>query len=309
MAAISMFDQIAKNRRNTVILIGVMSLIFVAIGYSTGFIFFRNPYAGLVIGGVIAVVMGLFSYFRGDSLILTVSGAKQIQKKDHPQLFNVVEELSIAGGVPLPKIYIMQDEALNAFATGRDPENASVAITTGLLAKLNRDELQGVMAHELAHVMNRDIMYSMMVGVMAGAIVMLADFALRYMFWFGGGSRGSSDNNNNNQIMMIVGLVVTILAPILATLVQLAVSRQREYLADATAVKLTRNPDGIASALEKLSKDTTQDMRAANRATQHLYIVNPFKKERVKSLKKKAKSTWSTHPALDDRISKIRSLG
>lgn len=308
MAAISMFDQIAKNRRNTFILIGVMSAIFILIGYFSGYIFFRNPYAGLIMGGIFAVVMGLFSYFSGANLILTVSGAKQIQKQDHPQLFNVVEELSIAGGVPMPKIYIIPDDALNAFATGRDPENASVAITTGLLQKLNRDELQGVMAHELAHVMNRDILYSMMVGVMAGAIVMIADFALRYMFWFGGGSRGSSDNNNNNQIMMILGLVLAIIAPILATLVQLAVSRQREYLADATAVKLTRNPNGIASALEKLSRDT-HDMRAANRATQHLYIVNPFKKERAKSLKKKAQSAWSTHPALDDRIERIRNLG
>jgi len=299
-----MFEQIAKNRRNTFMLIGVMGALFVAVGYFVGLVFFGNPIGGLILAGVFTVIMTLFSYFSGDSLILGVSGARQIQKQDHPQLFNVIEELSIAGGVPMPKIYIIQDEAMNAFATGRDPERASVAITTGLLQKLNRAELQGVMAHELAHVMNRDILYSMMVGVLAGAIVMLADVALRYMFWFGGG-RSRSSNNNNNQgqaILMVVGLVLAILAPILASLVQLAVSRQREYLADATAVKLTRHPDGLASALEKLTRDDHK-LAVANRATQHLYIVNPFPKVR-----KAARGAWSTHPPLQERIERIRNL-
>lgn len=300
--AVSMFEQIAKNRRNTFILIGVMSALFVVIGYFVGYVFFDNWIGGLILAGGFAVVMALFSYFSGANLVLAVSGAKEIQKQDHPQLFNVVEELSIAGGVPLPKIYIIEDDAMNAFATGRDADNAAVAITTGLLSKLNRDELQGVMAHELAHVMNRDILYSMMVGVMAGAIVMLADMALRYMFWFGGG-RSRSDNNNSNQILMIIGLVLAILAPVLANLVQLAVSRQREYLADATAVKLTRHPDGLASALEKLTKDPTE-LKMANRATQHMYIVNPFPK-----IRKAAKGAFSTHPPLEERIEKIRNLG
>lgn len=302
--ALSMFEQIAKNRRNTFILIALMSALFVAVGYFVGLVFFSNSVGGLILAGAFAAAMAIFSYFSGDSLILAVSGARQIRHEDMPQLFNVVEELAISGGIPMPKVYVIEDEAMNAFATGRDPEHASVAITTGLLQKLNRAELQGVMAHELSHVMNRDILYSMMVGVLAGAIVMLADFALRYMFWFGGGR--SRNNNNNNQgqaILMIVGLVLAILAPILATLVQLAVSRQREYLADATAVKLTRYPEGLASALEKLTKDPTP-LRASNRATAHLYIVNPFPK-----MRKAASGAWSTHPPLEQRIQRIRQLG
>ncbi len=301
--ALSMFEQIAKNRRNTFILIGVMSTLFVLVGFFVGQVFFGEYLGGLLMAGAFAVFMALFSYFGGDGLILSVSGARQIQKQDHPQLFNVVEELAIAGGVPMPKVYVIQDEAMNAFATGRDPEHASVAITTGLLEKLNRSELQGVMAHELAHIMNRDILYSMMVGVMAGAIVMLADFALRYMFWFGGGRSRDNNNNQGQAIMMVVGLVLAILAPILATMVQLAVSRQSEYPADATAVKLTRHPDGLASALAKLTADVSE-LRGANRATQHLYIVNPFPKVR-----KAARGAWSTHPPLDKRIERIKQLG
>jgi len=300
--ALSMFEQIGKNRRNTFVLIGAMSALFLVVGYVIGMYFFGNPYGGIGIAAVVAVVMSLFSYFGGDSLILAVSGAKQIQKEDHPQLFNVVEELSIAAGIPVPKIYLIEDEALNAFATGRDPEHASVAITRGLLDKLNRDELQGVMAHELAHVTNRDILYSMMVGVLAGSIVMIADFLLRYMFFFGGGRR-SNNREGGNGIFMIVGLALAILAPIFATLIQLAVSRQREYLADATAVKLTRYPDGLASALQKLTADT-HELRGTNRATQHLYIVNPFPKVR-----KAAAGAFSTHPSLDKRIERIRQLG
>lgn len=302
--ALSMFEQIARNRRNTFILIAVMSALFVAVGYFVGLVFFNNSVGGLILAGAFAVVMALFSYFSGDSLILAVSGARQVRHQDLPQLFNVVEELAIAGGIPMPKVYVIEDQAMNAFATGRDPEHASVAITTGLLQKLNRAELQGVMAHELAHIMNRDILYSMMVGVLAGAIVMLADFALRYLFWFGGGrSRNSRENNQSQAILMIVGLVLAILAPILATLVQLAVSRQREYLADATAVKLTRYPEGLASALEKLTHDT-HPLRGSNRATAHLYIVNPFPK-----LRKAARGAWSTHPPLEERIKRIRQLG
>ncbi|HEY5596501.1 MAG TPA: zinc metalloprotease HtpX [Candidatus Bipolaricaulota bacterium] len=303
--ALSMFEQIAKNRRNTFVLIAAMSALFVAVGTFVGLVFFSNSVGGLILAGAFAAVMALFSYFSGDSLILAVSGARQIRHEDMPQLFNVVEELAISGGIPMPKVYLIEDEAMNAFATGRDPEHASVAITSGLVQKLNRAELQGVMAHELSHVMNRDILYSMMVGVLAGAIVMLADFALRYMFWFGGGrSRSSSNNNNQGQaILMIVGLALAILAPILATLVQLAVSRQREYLADATAVKLTRYPEGLASALEKLTKDT-HELRGSNRATAHLYIVNPFPKVR-----KAARGAWSTHPPLEERIQRIRQLG
>jgi heat shock protein HtpX len=247
--------------------------------------------------------MSLSAYFNGAKMMLAMSKARRIEKKDHPQLFNVVEELAIAGGVPVPAIYIIDDSAPNAFATGRDPEHAAVAITSGLLQKLSRDELQGVMAHELSHVGNRDILFATMVGIMVGSIVLIADFFLRSMIWGGGRRRSrSSDKGGGQAILMLVALVFVILAPIFAKLLQLAVSRQREYLADASAAKLTRYPEGLASALEKIAGDQ-EVLEVANRATQHLYIVNP-----IKPFEKRAKSLFSTHPPLEERVERLRSM-
>ncbi|NLE30134.1 MAG: M48 family metallopeptidase [Phycisphaerae bacterium] len=262
---------------------------------------------GMFIATGVAVVMLLFGFYGGSGTILAISGAKRIEKQDDPQLFNVVEEMAIAGGLPMPQIYLIDDSAPNAFATGRDPEHSVVAITTGLRTKLTRDELQGVIAHEMSHIRNYDIRFAMLMAVLVGLIALMADFFLRYL-WFGGGRRSRRSGNSSSDggaavlIMMLVAIVLSIIAPIIAKLIQLAVSRQREYLADASAVELTRNPDGLAGALAKIAGDK-EVLESANRATQHLYIVNP-----IKSAEERAKFLFSTHPPIKERIARIMSL-
>ena len=295
-----MYDEITENKRNSWILVIVVTLVLVGLGFLAGE-YWGSGYVGVSLAVVIAVVSSLSAYYGGAGMILAMSRAKRIEKKDHPQLFNVVDELAIAGGLPMPSIYIIDDTAPNAFATGRDPEHASVAITTGLLDKLSRDELQGVMAHELSHIGNRDILFAMMVGIMVGSIVLVSDFFLRSVFWSRGG-RKRQQKGNAGAIMLVVALLFAILAPIFAKMLQLAVSRQREYLADASAVKLTRYPEGLASALEKIAGDR-EVLEVANRATQHLYIVNP-----IKPFEKRAKGLFSTHPPIEERVSRIRSM-
>ena len=295
-----MYDEISENKRNSWLLVIVVTLVLVALGYFAGE-YWGSGYVGIGLAIVIALVSSLSAYYGGAGMILAMSRAKRIEKKDHPQLFNVVDELAIAGGLPMPAVYIIDDTAPNAFATGRGPEHASIAITTGLLDKLSRDELQGVMAHELSHVGNRDILFAMMVGIMVGSIVMVSDFFLRSVFWSRGG-RKRQQKGNAGAIMLVIALLFAILAPFFAKLLQLAVSRQREYLADASAVKLTRYPEGLASALEKIAGDK-EVLEVANRATQHLYIVNP-----IKPFEKRAKGLFSTHPPLEERVQRIRSM-
>jgi heat shock protein HtpX len=256
----------------------------------------------VVIGGLLA----LASYFGGDKVVLAASGAKEVTEDQAPQLFNVVRELTLAAGIPMPKVYIVDDTAPNAFATGRDPKHASIAITTGLLQKLDREELQGVIAHELSHVRNYDIRFSLIVGTLVGGIALLSDFFLRYSFFFGGGRRSSRDDRGGGGglqiIMFVVAIVLAILAPIAARFVQLAISRQREYLADASSVELTRNPHGLESALAKISGDQ-EVLEVANRATQHLYFTNPIKKFEARS-----SGLFDTHPSIIDRINRLRQL-
>jgi heat shock protein HtpX len=224
-----------------------------------------------------------------------------------PQLHNVVQELAVAAGVPMPRVYLIDDTAPNAFATGRDPEHASVAITTGLLQKLDREELQGVMAHELSHVRNFDIRFSLIVGVLVGSIALLADFFLRFTFWGGAGRRGRRESSDSGAggiqvLILIIAIVLAILAPIISRLVQLAVSRQREYLADASGVELTRNPVGLERALAKITLDT-EPLEVANRATQHLYFDNP-----IKAASSTTRGLLSTHPPALERINRLRKL-
>ncbi len=260
----------------------------------------------MAIAVAIAAFMNLLAYFGGGSMVLAMSGAKEIEHKDHPQLFNVVEEMSIAAGIPMPKVYLIDDMAMNAFATGRSPQHASVAITKGLLVKLNRDELQGVMAHEMSHVKNRDMLYMTLAAILVGAIVLLADLFLRGM-WYSGATtrrrRSSRDQGGAQIVLLIIGIVVAILAPIIARLLYLACSRRREYLADASAATLTRYPEGLASALEKLGGDR-EILEHANRATAHLYIVHP-----VRSLEERASALMSTHPPIQERIAILRGMG
>ena len=299
-------ERIAVNRRNSLFLIAGFLAFVAAFGYVIGYAWIGDPRGalfGLGLAFVVGIVSGLATYYGGDRMVLAASRAKEITHEDAPVLFNVVEEMAIAAGLPMPKVYIVDDSAPNAFATGRDPEHASIAVTSGLLKKLDRDELQGVIAHEMSHVGNFDIRYTMLVGVLVGTTVLISDFFLRGL-WFGGG-RGGRRGGGGGQaqiIMLIVAILLAILAPLFARLLQLSISRQREYLADATAVQLTRNPKGLADALQKISGDR-EVLEVANRATAHLYIVNP-----VKKFEKRAKGLFSTHPPIEDRIEILRSM-
>jgi heat shock protein HtpX len=308
-APTTFYREIARNRRNSWILVFVVAMVLAAlgaaIGYASGF-----GWGGVVVALVVASVMSVGSYFGGDQLVLLSSGAKEVPREAPPepykQLVNVVTEMSIAAGIPMPKVYVIDDSAPNAFATGRDPKHASVAVTTGLLDKMDREELQGVIAHEMSHVGNYDIRFTLLVGVLVGSIALLADWFLRFTFW-GGGRRGGGDRDRGGGgglavILFVVAIVLAILAPIIGRMVQLAVSRRRESLADVSAVELTRNPMGLAGALRKIADDP-EVLEVANRATQHLYIVNP-----IKSFEDRAKSMWDTHPPISERIAVLRNL-
>ncbi len=303
------YDQIGQNRRNSVLLAVAVIVLLGALGLFIGWAATGDPRAALpstAIAIAVGLAASLLSYYLGDSLVLASSGAKQVDEQSQPQLVNVVREMAIAANVPMPKVYLIDDTAPNAFATGRDPEHASVAITIGLLQKLDREELQGVLAHELSHVRNYDIRFSLMVGVLVGSIALLADFFLRFTFW-GGGRRGGSRNRDSGGgglqvIVFVIAIVLAILAPIIARLVQMAVSRQREYMADASGVELTRNPYGLERALAKISLDT-EPLEVANRATQHLYFENP-----MKGVSDRSSNLFSTHPPVLDRINRLRQL-
>src|ERR671933_2052743 len=298
-------DRISANKRNSLLLIAGFLGFVTVFGYVIGYAWLGDPTRalfGLVLALVVGTFSGLATYYGGDRMVLAASQAKEITHDDAPILFNVVEEMAIASGLPMPKVYIIEDSAPNAFATGRDPEHASVAVTSGLLQKLNRDELQGVIAHEMSHVGNFDIRYAMLVGILVGTTVLISDFFLRGL-WFGGGRGGRREGGGQLQfIMLLIAIVLAILAPLFARLLQLSISRQREYLADASAVQLTRNPKGLADALQKISGDQ-EVLEVANRATAHLYIVNPIKK-----FEKRSRGLFSTHPPIEERIKILRSM-
>jgi heat shock protein HtpX len=308
-APTTFFAEVARNRRNSWLLVGVVALVLAAlggaIGYATDF-----GWGGVIVALVLATVLSIGSYFAGDSLVLASSGAKEIPVADPPdedkQFVNVVTEMSIAGGLPMPRVYVINDSAPNAFATGRDPQHASIAATTGLISKMDREELQGVIAHEMSHVGNYDIRFALLVGVLVGSIALLADWFLRFTFWGGGGRRDNDSDSKGGGglliILFVIALVLAVIAPLIGRLVQLAVSRRREELADVSAVELTRNPLGLARALRTISGDP-EVLEVANRATQHLYIVNP-----IKTFEDRAKSMWDTHPPIAERIAILQRI-
>lgn len=274
---------------------------------------FEGPSA-LGFSGIALILAGLlnfFSYYTSDKLVMAISGARQIQKKDNPSLFRTVENLCIASGLPMPKIYIINDTAPNAFATGRDPQHAAIAFTSGILAKLNKLELEGVTAHELSHVGNYDTRLMTIVSILVGTVALLADFFFRITFY----SHRDRDRNSGNGVFLVIGFVMAILAPIIAMLIQLAISRKREFLADASGSLLTRHPDGLADALLKISADR-EPLEVANRATAHLYIVNPFKQdvdgkvhtERSRSTIGWFASLFNTHPPIAERVKRLRAM-
>jgi heat shock protein HtpX len=278
------------------------------LGFAIGYGLFGDPVAGFGItaGAVLlGTLVGVGTYFAGDSLVLTVSGAHEVDEAAAPQLLNVVRELAIAANVPMPRVYVIDDTAPNAFATGRDPKHASLAITTGLLEKLDREELQGVIAHELSHVRNLDIRFSLIVGVMVGTIAILADFFLRFTFWGGAGrgrDREGGGSGGVQTVIFLIAIVLAIVAPLVSRFIQLAVNRQREYLADASAIELSRNPYGLERALAKIAGDA-EVLEVANRGTQHMYFTNPIKK-----FEERSSGLMSTHPPIIDRINRLRQL-
>jgi heat shock protein HtpX len=305
------YQQIGANRRRSLVLVFLVAALLALLGFMIGYGTtgsLSGGYVAIAIALIVASVLSIASYYGGSSLVLASAGAKEVTEAQAPQLMNVIRELAIAANIPMPRVYVIDDTAPNAFATGRDPKHASVAITTGLLEKLDREELQGVMGHELSHVRNYDIRFTLLVGVLVGSIALLADFFLRFTFWggmSGRSSRRSSEGGGGGGLQIIVfvlAIVLAILAPFFANLVKLAVSRQREYLADASSVELTRNPYGLERALAKIATDT-EVLEVANRATQHLYIVNPIKK-----FESRAAGLTSTHPPVLDRINRLRAL-
>jgi heat shock protein HtpX len=307
-----MWEQIRANRLRSIILVVLMGALLVLIGWFIGMVFASNGIAGLVIALIIWGIMTLVAYFQGDNILLSIAGAKKITPSDHQQLYDVVEEMKIASGLEkMPDIYVIDDPSLNAFATGRDPNHAAVSITSGLLQKLNRDELQGVIGHEISHIKHRDVLLMSMCSVLLGTIVILSFYASRMMMFgaiFGGGGGGRRGNSRNNGgggggaiIIVVFALLLAILAPLFAQLIYFAISRKREYLADASSALYTRYPEGLASALEKLEQSTTP-VKNATQATAPMYIVNPFRN------KLNVNNLTSTHPPLQERIRILRSM-
>lgn len=289
-----MYTQIDSNKRKSLLLITIFLVLVVFLGYvigqATGY-----GYNGLVIAVIISIVMSLTGYYHGDKIALLSAGAQgPITKEQNPYLYRLVENLAITAGMPMPKVYIIDSPSLNAFATGRDPEHASIAVTSGLLTALENEELEGVLAHELSHIKNFDIRFMMLVIVLIGVVTLLADWFLRWS-WFG----RSHNQRGNNQVFVLVGLILALLSPLFAQLIKLAISRKREFLADASGALLTRYPEGLARALEKIDKSAT--LPQAGKATAHLFIANP--------LQSNFAGVFSTHPPITERIARLRQMG
>jgi heat shock protein HtpX len=295
----SIEEQISANKRDSVILVGIVSVVLVGLFYLFAQIYDPSlVFLFLIIAVILSTLGTIASYWYSDKIVLSVTKTREPTPLEQEHLSNVVEGLAIAAGIPTPRFIIVQDEAnLNAFATGRDPQHAVLAVTSGLLNTMNREELEGVVAHEMSHINNYDIRFASMVAVLVGIVVIAAQIFLRGMMFSGGG--GGRRNGGGNIIFLVIGIILAILAPIFTQLIQLAVSRQREYLADASGAYLTRNPEGLASALEKIKQYNTNAQ--VNGAVAHLYFVNPL-------LPKNAESLFATHPPIDERIKRLREM-
>jgi len=294
------YEQIAHNRRVSIIICVIFVVVVTALGLVLGEIW-RVPWLGLAVAMGISLGSVYGAYYNSDRIVLTMSRARPLQKSEHPFLFHAVEGLAIAAGIPVPRCYVIADSAPNAFATGRDPEHGVLCVTTGLLGKMNRLELEGVLAHEMSHIKNYDTRLQTLVVVLVGTTVLLSDWILWSLFWGGRGRRRSRNGGGQaTAVLLVIGLVLALLAPLIAQLLRLAISRKREFLADASAALLTRYPDGLADALEKLAADP-EPLAAANKATAHLYIVNPLKSGIGRSL-------FSTHPPIEERVRRLRAM-
>ena len=299
-----MFETSKKNKFESGIIIGIFILVITLIVYYVCHAL-RLGSMSIVVALIFSIGSAWASYYYSDKIVLSLNKARPATKEEDQKLVNILDALMVTAGLPnKPRLYVVDDNQPNAFATGRNPQNAVICVTTGLLKKLDYYELEGVIAHEMSHIKNYDIRLSCVVSVMVGFIVMLSDLFSRTLFW--GGMKNSDSDSKANGILMLVGLIFLILAPIFGSLMQLALSRKREFLADSTAVEFTRNPDGLISALQKLENDPNQ-LETANNATANMYIINPFKKN-TKNGKKKSSNIWSTHPSTADRIEALRNL-
>ena len=296
-----MWNAISSNKRLSWLLFFFFILFILAVGWAFGYLTGWG-YFGLLLALVLATLLCFGAYYESDKIVLKISRARPANHQEHTFLDNTVEGLAIAAGNPKPKIYVIDDSAPNAFATGRDPEHAVICVTTGLMKKLNRTELEGVIAHEMSHIKNYDIRFMMLVTVMVGMVALLSDFMFYMFIWGGHGRSRRGSGGQAGAILMVIAIVLMVLAPIAAILMKFALSRRREYLADANGALLTRYPDGLANALEKLKNDK-KPLEAANKATAHLYIINPLR-ERKSALN----NLFSTHPDIDDRIKRLRAM-
>ncbi|TAK03985.1 zinc metalloprotease HtpX [Patescibacteria group bacterium] len=290
-----MYSEISSNKRATVLLISLYAAILIALGWVAGE-YFGDPSTGIVIATVVSTMMTLVGYFAGDRISLASAGAKEVTKREAQELVMIVENLAITAGLPTPRVFVIDDPSPNAFATGRDPAHASVAVTTGLLRRLDRAELEGVLAHELSHIGNYDIRVMTLVVVLVGVVMLLSDMLTRALF--------HGRDRDAPAALALVGLALAILSPLFAELIKLAVSRKREYLADASGAMLTRHPDGLARALEKIAADDLP-LQRANHATAHLFLANPFDPH----VTKKFERWFSTHPPIEERIKRLRTMG
>ncbi len=301
MEKLNIHEEVRWNKIKTYCIISLFILIIGVLGYFLG-ILYGTPVFGFVIALFGAVVYTIIMYAEGSTLILKTTGAREVTKREYPHLFHTVEGLALAAGIPVPRCYVIDDTALNAFATGRSPEHASITVTTGLLKKLNRQELEGVIGHELSHIKNYDIRVMLITAVLVGITILLSDFIIRTFLW-GGHNRERKEGGNVFLILIIIAFVLAILAPVIGELIKLAVSRRREFLADASGAVLTRNPEGLASALEKIKGDPDPLVDKANKATAHLFIANPFSRK-----KGFVTGLFSTHPPVEERIRKLRAM-
>jgi heat shock protein HtpX len=302
------YQQIASNKRKTVLLLFVAFALLAALGYAIGLIY-GTGWVGFGIAIALAIVLQLGAYFSGDKLVLASARARAVTPEEEPRLHNVVEGLAIAAGVPKPTVYVVPEQAPNAFATGRNPEHSSIAVTQGLLDTMDRVELEGVIGHEMSHVVDRDILYGTIVATVIGAIVLISEFFMRSWLWGGfGGRRGGNDNSGGGAVQLVVfavGFALVILAPVFGQLIQLATSRNREYLADAQGAMLTRYPPGLISALKKI-KDAPHAMRSANNATAHLWLDQPSRVPGQDT--SRLERLFSTHPPIDERIRRLEEM-
>ena len=298
-------QQIEQNKRRTVLIVFLFFLLFAALGAAIGYLNWDNALSGVALALIIGLAYVVIMVAQSTQVVMSLNNAKEItDKAQYPMLWNIVEEMTIVTRLPFPRIFIIEDESPNAFAAGNSPEKASVAVTTGLLKKLNREELTGVLAHEFAHIRNYDIRLSTVALAIAGLIAFLAQFSTRMMFWGGGRRRRSDNSGGAGIILMILSLLILVLSPFVATIIRLALSRNREYLADASAIEFTRNPEGLKSALIKIA--TSDPMEAANAASASLYIVNPFK--RMKAGEAENDGLFSTHPSTANRIKRLEAM-